>query len=231
MIDLRFAWFAAGFAAAVLPAQSDKPAAVDASLPKAQAPVLGVVDFTKVFEVYPKAIRERERLEALQNSFKGQIETLTKRIDERKLQIPLLPEGSREREVKQLELELAMQERTGLAKLLNEQLEMESLRMEVMLYEDAEIAIAKVAKDRGVQIVLRMAADIPDRRVDAKPKEWQLRAVTYERRQVWYASAEVDLTPHVIKLMQVPIERPADKSAEKPGDAPGSSVPKGNGGN
>jgi hypothetical protein len=31
--------------------------------------------------------------------------------------------------------------------------------------------------------------------------------MTFDRRQVWYAAPEVDLTPHVIKFLQVPLDR------------------------
>ncbi len=234
MANFRIVPFAACLSVCgLLAAQDGKPVANEANATKQGAvparpavmPLIAVVDFAKVLEVYPKAVAERERLSGLRKTFNEQMDALTKRIEELKLQLPLYPEGSREQAMKQLDLETMLQQRPALAKLLNEQLQIEEMRMEVVLYEDVEIAIAKVAKDRGVQIVLRMLSDLPDRKDDASPKEIQARVVAYDRRQVWYAAPETDLTPHVIKFMQVPLER-----AKAPAGDNKSGAPQGNGG-
>ncbi|MCA8964334.1 MAG: OmpH family outer membrane protein [Planctomycetes bacterium] len=246
MANFRIVPFAACLAVSgLLSAQDGKPVAASAEkqasaqkqdgapVKVAVAPVVAVVDFAKVLDVYPKAVAERERLNALRKSFNDQMDALTKRIEELKLQVPLYPEGSREQAMKQLDLETLMQQRPALAKLLNEQLQIEEMRKDVALYEDVDIAVAKVAKDRGVHIVLRKMSDLPERTDDAGIKEIRDRVVAYDRRQVWYVAPEVDLTPHVIKFMQVPIERPkasADGGKGAGGGNKDGGAPQGNGG-
>lgn len=202
--------------AALLPAQNGadagatgKPApAVEAAAPKTAAmPLIAVVDFAKVLENYPKAIAERERLNGMRKAARDQIDALTRRIKEAQEQLALFPEGSMDFAKRQLDIELMAQQRPALTKLLNEQLQLEEMKIDIQLYEDAEFAVGKVAKERGVQIVLRKLADLPQRTSDENPKETQARVMTFDRRQVWYAAPEVDLTPHVIKFLQVPLDR------------------------
>lgn len=185
------------------PATSNPPAAVPTM------PVIAVVDFAKVLENYPKAIAERERLDKMRRAAREQVDALTRRIKEAQEQLGVIEEGTMEHARRQLDIELLAQQRPALTKLLNEQLALEEMRVDIVLYEDAEFAVAKVAKERGVQIVLRKLAELPPRTEGESAKETQARVMTFDRRQVWYAAPEVDLTPHVIKFLQVPLQRPA----------------------
>ena len=218
-------------AASLLTAQ-DKPlpsagggAAADASA-RPQVPsglVIGVVDLGKAFDVYPRTIKERERLQKLAGSYDEQIQGVTKRIEELKALLPLLKEGTRERNQKQLEYELALKQRQGLAQLFGDELQAEQMRMQLSIYEDLETAVARLAKDRGVQLVLRLDATKVDAATegDKSPlKQVQSRLMTIEARQVLFAGEQLDLTPALIKMLQVPLE-PA------PGEAP--PAPAGNG--
>lgn len=194
---------------------------------------IGVVDFAKVFEFYPKAIKERERLKALNNSFSEQMDAMSKRIQELKDQVGLYPEGSLQARMKRLELEGLMQQGPALAKVFNEQLQLEHMRMEVQLYEDVEIAIGKLVAGRGVQLVLRKMATLPLRADDESPSDIQNRLVAYERRHVWFAATEIDLTAEVIKMLQVPLEKPKapadgrpDGGQKVPAEGPGGGAAK-----
>lgn len=199
--------------AAWLPAQADAngrvPAATNPPAAVPTMPVIAVVDFAKVLENYPKAMAERDRLDKMRRAAREQVDALTKRIRELQEQLAVFEEGTMDHARRQLDIELMAQQRPALTKLLNEQLAIEEMKVDIGLYEDAELAVAKVAKERGVQIVLRKLADLPPRGDAESPKETQARVMTFDRRQVWYAAPEVDLTPHVIKFLQVPLQRPA----------------------
>jgi len=228
--------------ASLLPAQ-DTPANVSAGSPSTGAPaeasakpsartglVVGVVDLGKAFDTYPRVIKERERLKKLHDGYEEQIQQVSKRLDEIKGLIPLLKEGSRERKQKELEYELALQQRQGLSKLYNEELGGETMRMHLSIYEDLEAAIGKLAKDRGVDLVLRLDDSDLTTLSEAERtnvKQVQNRLVTFERRHVWFATTQLDLTSDLIKMLQVPLERDAGASPTAPPAAPQAS-PAGN---
>ena len=209
----------------VLPAQEKAP-----SRPVGPAGlVVGIVDFGKAFDLYPRTIKERERLQKLADSSREQVDKVSKRIEELRGLIPLLKEGSIERDSRQLELELAMQERQGTAKLLNDQLQGETMRMQLSIYEDLDAAVVRLAKDRGVHLVLRSEVKdtgVPEGADKTSPKVVQNRVFAYERRQVWFAAEELDLTADLIKLLQV---WPLDTGAQADKGAPPATPPAGAG--
>jgi Skp family chaperone for outer membrane proteins len=240
MSILRSCAAAASIAVAPLvPAQDQKPPApsADAAVEASARPgagrglVVGVVDLGKAFDTYPRVVKERERLKKMHDSYDEQIQQVSKRIEEIKGLIPLLKEGSRERSQKQLEYELALQQRTGLSKLFNEELGAETMRMHLSIYEDLEAAIGKLARDRGVDLVLRLDdADLQAQSDGEKSmKQVQNRLVTFERRQVWFATAQLDLTSDLIKMLQVPLER--DEAPQDGSGQAGTARPGERGGN
>jgi len=182
--------------------------------------VVGIVDLGKAFDLYPRTIKERERLQKLADNARDQIDKVSKRIQELRGTIEILKEGSFERDAKQLDLELAMNERQGLAKLLNDQMQLETMRMQLSIYEDLDAAIQRLAKDRGVHLVMRTEVKDtapPENGDKASPKSVQNRVFAYERRQVWFAAEELDLTADLIKLLQVwPLESSKDAPASPP---------------
>lgn len=112
-----------------------------------------------------------------------------------------------------VDLELAMGQRKGLASVFNGELNRARDKYDLMIYQDLEVAVAQVAKDRGVQIVLRVS---PQEAIDERAKDTldvqQIRLFTFNRRAVWFAADEVDLTPALIKYLQVPIKAEAGKA-------------------
>jgi Skp family chaperone for outer membrane proteins len=195
--------------------------------------VVGTVDIGKAFDLYPRTIKERERLQKIADGSKQQIDEITKRIEELKGSILVLAEGSFDREVKQLDLETAMQKRQGLAKMLGEQLQLEQMRMQLSIYEDLDAAIARLARDRGVHLVLR--TEVKDTTAtdpaDKSPKTVQGRVFAFERRQVWFGAEELDLTSDLIKLLQVwPLEPAKPAPAAPLGDGKGGGDRAGSGG-
>lgn len=218
----------------LLPAQDgNKPAAaVDAAAKAAPAvpPLVGVVDFVKAIEQYPKYIRARVELEKRRQAVQAQIDEITKRIDEQKAALAIVAQDSDEWKDRQVELELQQAQRQAMFKRLYEKLEVEDMRMLTVVYEDIEVAIKKVAQTRGVAIVLRVhETDSPGDAAKLPLKTLQGRLAMFERRQVWFASEQVDLTGDVIKLLMVPLEEPKDggkAAADRSPATPKPATPK-----
>lgn len=224
----RTIWIAAALAAAasLLPAQDKPSAGVPAGVPASAANgavpadaaaktraqlTIGVVDLDKAFSLYPRAIAERERLQAMSKGFRDKVEAVTKVINQLREDLALLKEGSDEYEWKQYERSEALKRREALNNLLKIQFDREREKYLVTMYEDLEVAIAEVAKARGVQLVLRLSPtpELEDGQKDSQKQK----LMNYEMRQLLYAGDEVDLTAAVIKFLQVPLEprKPAAK--------------------
>jgi Skp family chaperone for outer membrane proteins len=157
---------------------------------------VGAVDFVKVFDAYPKFIQERKRMDEVYKATQQRLDELKQRINEKKSARELLTPGTSERLQADLDLDLAVKQFNGMGEIWKADLERQVDRLVVECYEDVERAIDKVARDRGVGIVLRLHRA-------AQSKEVQDRYTAYERRVVWYVADEVDLTTDVIKLMAV----------------------------
>lgn len=232
----RTNWLLAALLAAnLLPAQGPtgnggKPA--DAAVRPAQGVTIGVVDLDKAIELYPKAIAERERLQALSKTFAAEIDELTKQIDAIKSDLSLLKEGSPKREAREFDLGMALKQREGFANLRKSQFDRELEKFELTIYQELEGAVAEVAKRKGVQIVLRVRAT-PAPEDAAKEKEsgnaQKQRLAAFDRRHVWFASDEVDLTPALIKYLQVPVDPKKADAGKEPakGSGPAPTPPAG----
>jgi hypothetical protein len=123
-------------------------------------------------------------------------------------------DGEQARQLK-FELDIARQQHQFLFKSMREKLDIEEERARLEVYQDAERAVAKVARARGVQLVLRtydLGAPIDPAK--ASPKAIAARLQGIEVRQVWFAGEQVDLTSDLIKEMMVPIEAPKPNAAD-----------------
>jgi len=227
-------WIVAAFAAVAsfLPTQDKSPATsspaagaqpVDASARAKNQPTIGVVDLDKAIELYPKAIAERDRLQNLSKQLSERINALSKQIDQIKAEMTVLKEGSDDREDKEYELAQAMKNREGTANYLKSKFDRQLEKFELMIYQDLEVAVAEVAKASGVQIVLRVRATPGAEDVAKEGSNVQKQKLAaFDRRQVWFASDEVDLTPALIKLLRLPAEAKGTAGASK--DAAGNSA-------
>jgi Skp family chaperone for outer membrane proteins len=221
---------AAAFAAALLPAQ-DPAAPPAASVAKtAAAPVLGTIDLIRVFEQNPKWAKAKTDLARMQDQFKAQIGKLSERITELNGLIESTAEDSDDRRSASFDREMLMRQRDFLAKQATERLEVENARAMLAVYQDVERAIGPVAKARGVAMVQRLQAvgAAPGELGKLAPKEVESRVVAFERKVVWYAAPELDLTEDLIKALMVPVadEKPAVQDAAA---KPGVGAPKANG--
>lgn len=229
MTTLRTVALAALATTFFLPAQDgSKPSAggaVDAATRTTQAPLVGVVDFVKAIQQYPKYIRLKGELDKRADAAKAQIEDIGKRIDEQKAALAQMVEGSEDWKDRQTEINLLRQQGDVMWKRLQEKLELEDMRLLTSVYQDLEVAIRKVAVARGVSIVLRTheLGEVAGEVAKMPPKTLQGRLAMFERRQVWYASDQVDLTSDLIKLLLVPLDEPKDAgkaTSEKPAATP-----------
>jgi len=198
--------------ASLLPAQENtNPPGSDSKPTDAAGRVrgvtIGVVDLDKAIDQYPKAIAERDRLQKLLQELGDRLNAESKRIDGIKADLSLLKEGSDQRELKEWELGKAMNDHKALASLLRAQFDRQVERFEIAIYQDLELAVAQVAKDRGVQIVLRVRPQgVPSDGGKEPANAQQARLQGFNRRDVWYHADEVDLTPALIKYLLVPID-------------------------
>lgn len=194
--------------------------AVDAAAKSAAPvmPVVGVVNLVRAFDQYPKWIKLGSELTAKRKAAEERLKEMTKRIDELKASLELLDQESDERRENGLRIEIMQQERGAMYKLMQERLDVEEARAYIQVYQDLEIAVAKVAKARGVSLVVRVheitsAGDVA--KLPAGSVQRRVRA--FEAKQVWYADDALDLTPDLIKLLMVPLEDTKAGDA-KPGD-------------
>jgi Skp family chaperone for outer membrane proteins len=215
--------FTVALAAAFLTAQENgKPGTpVDAAAKTAQTPAvvtLGVVNLDKAIEQYPKWIKMKADLDAMSKSFDERLSAMSKQIREMRATIETMTEGSEPRRLKELAVSLAMQEQKGQAEILREQLDLEVARSQVAVFEDLEVAIAKVAKVRGLSLVLRTreipkAADI----AALSPRGIQARIAEFERKSVLFAAEPIDVTLEVIKVLMVPLDNGKPTETPKTG--------------
>ena len=177
---------------------------------KLTPPVIGIVDVRAAIEQYPRFIQITKDLESSANQYRDRLDQLMGQLDELRATISVLADdASDERRTKEFELQMGLQRHDFLRKSFRDRMAFEELRGNLRVYEDLEVAVAKVARARGVDIVLR--------REDIKPagpdidkmaaRELQDRYNAYRSRSLIFASERLDLTGDVIKLLQVPLEQ------------------------
>ena len=233
MSNLRIAAAVLTAFVALLPAQEKADQekggagkAAEATAP-GRGPTIGVVDLDKAREQDPTAIAEKAKLQKLSQSFKEQLDALSKRLEEIRTAQALLTEGTDEWEAKQAERGVVMQQQKIFSDLFQSQWERALAKVDLMVYQDLEAAIAQVAKDRGVQIVLRMhEAPEPEKGKEATNVQQVRLYNSFSKRNVWFAAEEVDLTPALIKFLQVPLD---SKAAPAKPEAPAAAKAAGNG--
>lgn len=249
---MNYLRFAAAIAATVLvplASAQDQPAAIGVATEaagKRTAPtnlVVGIVDLARAIEQFPKAIELQKKLVELSKTSRAQLDDVTKRMEEVRGAIDVLGPDAVDRRMHEGNLQLLQLQRQIKAKDLDERFEMERVKMMLEIYSDIDVAIAKVAKARGLHLVHCTHED-PEPETDVRKLNGRLamsRLQQYETRTIWYAAAELDVTADLIKLLLVPVaSEPAkdgkvgdaksvDAKAFEKGAAPGSDG-KGSGG-
>lgn len=209
MMRLSFVLCSALFAAAGSVTAQDGGAKPPA--PAAPKFPVGVVDFVKVFDAYPRAVQEENALKDFNRRQQEVLDAEERKLEQLKIQRDNYNKGSRDYAMKDNELRAKLRELEGLQEILR--VEFGQKRNEFMntIYADIGRAIAIVAKERDVKLVLRRHPPLDGL---SSGQNAQLN----EARQVWYAAEELDLTPHVIKLLQVGLpELPKASDAQDSG--------------
>ena len=193
------------------------PAIVVMQAAPPREPVVGVVDVIRVIEQYPKYIELSKQLAAMRNDYGSGIDALTKQLDEMRVSIPLMVAGSEDRIDKEHEYSQLARHHDHLGKKLAARLKQVDLRNTLTVYEDLDYAIARVAEKRGITLVLTKQ-NVPR----ANPSVAELDEITlqryvqgYDRRQVWHASKELDLTDDLIKYLMTPLPERTKPSTPK----------------
>jgi len=206
-------------AALTLLVSASAQAAQEASATRsARGIVVGVVDVIKAVEQYPRYIKLRSELEASIQQYEAQLQDMAGRADELRGTIQVLAEGSQERADKEFEYQLLLQTQDYRKKAFREQMQIQDLRNTLSVYEDLEYVIGVVAARKGVGVVLTKQDITPSAQPieELAANEVQARVKAYDRRNVWFASKELDLTSAVIKELMIPVpDRNAPERAPK----------------
>ena len=227
--------FTSALSALTLTAAMARPVAAQAAKPAShspqnsgvvQAPVVGVIDVAKAIDQYPVYIKLRTGVDAKFAKYQEQLKTQSSQLQELQVSIQLMGEGVPERAEAEHQYKMGLQTRDFRRKYFNDLLAAEELRMMLEVYEDLDFAVAKVAKKNSVSLVLPKR-DIPLSQMpiaDMQNREVQGRVEVFQRRTVWFAATEIDITGDVIKYMMTPL--PARTSPER---APAQPKPSANG--
>jgi Skp family chaperone for outer membrane proteins len=183
--------------------------------PRQQTPAIenavGVVDFVKVFDAYPRAIEEGKRLDGVRKQLQEGFDRENKKLEDMHEQAKIHPKNSRERAQIEVDIDAGLRRLKGMADIADADMREQQEKRLVSAYEDIDAAVQAVAKEKGLKLVMRVHRDVGNDTTTGKLR-------LYESRVVWYSTAEMDLTAAVIKLLQVPGSGAKDGAA-KPNDA------------
>lgn len=183
------------------------------------APAVGVIDVAAIVDQYPVFIKMRASLDARFSEFKEKITASTEKLEQMRMTLGSMAEDAPQRADFAFQYKMGLQNHDFQRKNANDQLANEELRLMLMIYEDLDYSVAKVANKRGVTIVIpkRDIPPSPTPVADMRMRDVQDRVGAFQRRTVWFAAKEVDLTSAVIKYMQDPLPpRTSPERAPKP---------------
>ena len=149
------------------------------------------------------------KIEELRKQQRSVLEAELKKGKELEVQLEDLQRGTPRYDLKLHELRLKKQDIEGMEQIFDREWRRKIDEFYVAIYADLERAVAIVAKERGVQMVLRAHPQLEETSSENKAR-------LFEARIVWFASEEIDLTPAVIKLLQVPLPEAPKADGAKP---------------
>jgi Skp family chaperone for outer membrane proteins len=173
---------------------------------------IGVVDFARVLAAYPRAIEIRKSMDDWRKQQIAMIDAEERKLAEIKLKRDDLQPDTAERDSRELEMRLKMNFIEGQRQVLDREWGRKVEGYYAAMYDDMQQAVAILAKDRGLQLVLRTHPD-PDDLTSSRDK-----SRVFEARMVWYAADEIDVTPALIKLLQVPLPTKPAGETDPPQD-------------
>jgi len=189
--------------------QGSKPSAQPAL-----ANAIGVVDFVQVLQAYPNYLKGSKQLEEEKKARQAILSEEEGKLQELKIKRDGVRPGTRDYNMYTLDLDCAMRHLNGFRDILGNDLDQLTDKLMAQSYEEIEQVVAKIARDRSLLLVLRLHRDLADSSPRAK-------AITYDRRVVWCAVDEIDLTAEVIKQLQAgPPSAPAKADPGKDAATP-----------
>jgi Skp family chaperone for outer membrane proteins len=188
---------------------------------------VAVIDIAKAIDQYKVYIDLRTGLSKRVEDFQKQLKANAEQIEQLRVTITQIDEGLPQRAEAEHQYKMELQNQDFRRKYFNDLLAADEVRMMLRVYEDLDFALAKVAKRQGIGVVLpkrEMPAN-PMPIADMRPREVEARVDMYQRRTVWFAADEFDITSDVIKFMMTPL--PDRNSPERAGAQPSGEVPAG----
>ena len=183
--------------------------AADKVRPQAPQHVLvGVVDFGKVFQAYPKAQEEMKLIQEQAEAFKKKLAEDDKRLAEMVVARDMFAKGSLKYRLADLDCQAAKQCSDARAQIFEREIRNLNTQFGVGWFADAQRAIRQIAQERDLTLVVRSQSD----KTNATDDEL---AVLFERRTVWYAKDEIDITEAVIKLLPLLPKEPKPPAAKE----------------
>jgi Skp family chaperone for outer membrane proteins len=214
----------------LLPAQATERAGstaapvapADAAARPRAGTTVGVVDVDVIYENYPRALRARQQLDELKNQYRRELANLQQVNEQLAEMIKAMREGTPEQRAARLDHQAGRARHDKKQELYEDILSMEGARNYAASMDEIAVAIAKVARDRGVQVVLQTEQPVvvPEGIDPKSEKAVRLRMSVIERRKVWFADESVDLTAAVIKYLQVATPEMLGVKPDKPAGEP-----------
>jgi len=179
---------------------------------------VGVIDVAAIVDQYPVFIKMRAALDKNFDDLRQQIQESKEKLEQMRMTLASMADDAAQLPDLEFQYKVALQTHDFQRKSFNDRLANEELRMMLMVYEDLDYAVGKVANKRGVSLVLpkRDIPPSPTSVAELPIRQVQDRVGAFQRRTVWFASKQVDMTNAVIKYMQDPLpDRTSPERAPK----------------
>jgi len=164
--------------------------------PAAAAPAIGVVDIQLLFGQSPQAVAGREKLVALEAGFENRLKELDAEIKKAEIGVSSKQEGTLEHAEATLNVRALQGTFESLREMFTTEIRRQEVLMTAALYRDIEAAIAVVAGNRKLDLVLRLRPVPP---ADAPLK---LQQAGLEAKEIWFSSKRLDVTTAVLAVLQ-----------------------------
>lgn len=179
----------------VAPAQAPEGPAGN-GVPEAARPgglTLAVIDLDRILSAYPRAIRGSQELDKLKAGRKAELEEDQRKIRTEELLLENYKPGT-EREFLELKIQTMINTLQGKARIYEDELRRRRQTFFSAMLVDVQAAVRKAAEERRIDVVLRKHEDLGAGTSDA---------IDFQTRVVWYAAERFDLSPAVIKILEV----------------------------
>lgn len=193
---------------------------------------VAVVDIAAVINEYPRWIELRRELVKQHDEINERDRQVSEKLKGMRAQALGYDEGSEEHKAVTLQVNLEAQMAQFRSERDRARLSAQDFRNTLEVYEDVDYAIDRVAKKKGIDVVLaRQVIPIdPQPLAEQSDEQVQRQVRMYDSRQVLWASQRLDITSEVIiyirsgavpaRAERVPQAQPAGANAPgRPGDA------------